>query len=132
MLCGCGIAGSILVCSASVVLVETVHGWQRLLPFGRHSKKGSGNEHKWVQFVECMLFSDVNNIMSECFSPRFRWLGLSLVLALPLSAAEKPIDKPIHATPLVPGPADGRIAFVTASMLEQVHYMKQPFDQTVS
>lgn len=35
-------------------------------------------------------------------------------------------------TPLSPGPADGRIAFLTARMLEQVDYVKQPFDGAVS
>jgi len=31
-----------------------------------------------------------------------------------------------------PGPLDGRIAFVTAGLLEQIHYSKQPFDRSVS
>jgi carboxyl-terminal processing protease len=31
-----------------------------------------------------------------------------------------------------PGPLDGKIAFVTAGLLEQIHYSKQPFDRTVS
>ena len=34
--------------------------------------------------------------------------------------------------PLAPGPVDGQIAFVTARMLEQYHYLRQPFDGTVS
>src|SRR5438876_798957 len=31
-----------------------------------------------------------------------------------------------------PGPLDGQIAFVTAKLLEQLHYLHQPFDETVS
>ncbi len=34
--------------------------------------------------------------------------------------------------PLAPGPVDGQIAYVTARMLEQYHYLRQPFDGTVS
>lgn len=34
--------------------------------------------------------------------------------------------------PLVPGPVDGQIAFVTARMLEQFHYLRQPFNTKVS
>jgi carboxyl-terminal processing protease len=34
--------------------------------------------------------------------------------------------------PVVPGPVDGRIAFLTARMLEEFHYSKQPFDEAVS
>lgn len=31
-----------------------------------------------------------------------------------------------------PGPTDGRIAYVTARLLEQLHYSRQPFDHSVS
>lgn len=34
--------------------------------------------------------------------------------------------------PVRPGPADGRIAFVTARMLEQLHYLRQPFNDATS
>ena len=34
--------------------------------------------------------------------------------------------------PVRPGPADGRIAFVTAKMLEQMHYLRQPFNDATS
>src|SRR5882724_9470632 len=33
---------------------------------------------------------------------------------------------------IAPGPLDGHIAFVTAKLLEQLHYLHQPFDETVS
>src|SRR5882672_10804118 len=75
-----------------------------------------------------MLVFCVNNIMSECFRPMFRWFPLSLALALPLAAAEKPINP----QPVEPGPVDGRIAAITTGMLEQIHYLKQPFDHAIS
>lgn len=34
--------------------------------------------------------------------------------------------------PVTPGPADGRIAFITGRMLEQLHYLKQPVDAAIS
>src|SRR5579863_5428613 len=34
--------------------------------------------------------------------------------------------------PVSPGPNDGRIAFVTAAMLQQMHYTRMKFDETVS
>jgi carboxyl-terminal processing protease len=34
--------------------------------------------------------------------------------------------------PIRPGPADGRIAYVVAQMLQQVHYSRQPFNDKVS
>ena len=36
------------------------------------------------------------------------------------------------AKPLRPGPTDGRIAFVTAKMLEKLHYTREPFGDKVS
>jgi carboxyl-terminal processing protease len=54
------------------------------------------------------------------------------------AAAEKPAlaDDSFKATdvfhPLVPGPVDGQIAYVTARMLEQYHYLRQPFTTKVS
>src|SRR5438552_3476315 len=44
-------------------------------------------------------------------------------------SSEKPV-KIFH--PVTPGPTDGHIARLTAQMLEQLHYLKQPFDRTVS
>src|SRR5205085_12193345 len=41
-------------------------------------------------------------------------------------------DKPLELVHVTPAPADGRIAFVTAKMLELNHYSKQPFDESVS
>ncbi len=50
-------------------------------------------------------------------------------LAAPLTHDQKTnhVFKPVR-----PGAADGRIAFVTAKMLEQLHYLRQPFNDTVS
>src|SRR5262249_4658117 len=70
-------------------------------------------------------------------------LGVTLGLTLycgqvfSLSSNEKaPLaqgsEKSPSAKRLTPGPADGRIAFVTASLLEQGHYSKQRFDRAVS
>jgi carboxyl-terminal processing protease len=71
-------------------------------------------------------------------------LLLSGRLALPLHATEttpasdkNPLtensDRPIPAfRPVAPGPVDGRIAQITAMMLEQMHYTKQKFDTSVS
>jgi carboxyl-terminal processing protease len=55
----------------------------------------------------------------------------------PTATTEPPVIPAVPSTssvrtPLVPGPADGRIGFVTARMLEQLHYRKQPFDDSVS
>jgi carboxyl-terminal processing protease len=35
-------------------------------------------------------------------------------------------------SPVAPTPADGRIAFLTAKMMEQAHYLRQQFDDSVS
>src|SRR5260370_8977525 len=44
-------------------------------------------------------------------------------------------DKTTNAAvfhPISPGPADGRIAFITATMLETHQYLRQKFDDTIS
>lgn len=74
--------------------------------------------------------------------PRARLLLLAFCfkLLLPLHAADsvalnsvKPAQGPTNAAALLrPGPDAGRIAFVTAEILEQYQYLRQPFDQTVS
>ncbi len=81
------------------------------------------------------------------FAVKMLLLGLSGSLALPLYSAEADNHPSPGATPalietsatpapalhqVTPGPADGRIAFLTASMLEQLHYLRQPFDWAVS
>src|SRR5437773_352633 len=77
---------------------------------------------------------------------RLLLLLLSCTLALPLYAAgaidhskdaDKVVlaeaqEKPIHVVPVSPGKTDGRIACVTANLLEQAHYSKQPFDRAIS
>src|SRR6266487_1099307 len=46
-----------------------------------------------------------------------------------LAATQDLATKPYKVSP---GPLDGQIAFVTAKLLEQLHYLHQPFDETVS
>ncbi len=66
-------------------------------------------------------------------------LPLALVFALsPLHAAEttvaSPTTAPSNSLPaeLKPGPDAGKIAFVTALMLEKLEYLQHPFDATMS
>ena len=68
---------------------------------------------------------------------------LALALILPLRATESTfnpsldgrtalaieIGKSAHPAPVTPGPNDGRIAYVTAWMLEHAHYLHLPFAQ---
>ncbi|MEY2427248.1 MAG: carboxyl-terminal processing protease [Verrucomicrobiota bacterium] len=81
--------------------------------------------------------------MRERFVLRLLLLLLSAQLALPLRAAEpveradkstaaEALEKPIQVVPVTPGRTDGRIACVTANLLEQAHYSRQPFDRAVS
>src|SRR6266404_5445861 len=57
--------------------------------------------------------------------------------AAPVSPADQPaaaasqdtVTKPYKVSP---GPLDGQIAYVTARLLEQLHYLHQTFDETVS
>ena len=78
---------------------------------------------------------------------RMLLLLLTGKLLLPLGAAEitpsstaQDISAPAQGTlnstnvfhPVSPGPLDGQIALVTARMLEKYHYLRQPFDSTVS
>src|SRR5215472_2732122 len=71
---------------------------------------------------------------------RYCLLVLSGALTLPFSVnvsladktdAPSP-EKAIRVTPVTPGPLDGKIAWVTASLLEQSHYSRQRFDQAMS
>ncbi len=74
-------------------------------------------------------------------------LVLSLCLALPLRSAEPvarsvPVEQPASSSAvtlstnawhlITPGPIDGQIASATAAMLERYHYLKKPFDETLS
>src|SRR5882724_2458317 len=94
-----------------------------------------------------LCYSPVNSkVMRERYVLRFLLLVLSVQLALPLYAAEaldrssradkaaltEAQEKPINILPVTPGRTDGRIACVTANLLEQAHYSKQPFDRSVS
>src|SRR5436190_9323415 len=60
---------------------------------------------------------------------------------LPLRAADVAVaekatsesqDKATKTYHVNPGPQDGQIAFVTANLLQKMHYAQQPFDDTVS
>ncbi|MGD0259022.1 MAG: carboxy terminal-processing peptidase [Verrucomicrobiota bacterium] len=85
--------------------------------------------------------------MIERLTLRILPLLLSLWAALPLWAAEAVVrsaagDQPAAATAsalatngfhlITPGPIDGQIASATAYMLENYHYLKKPFDDSVS
>jgi carboxyl-terminal processing protease len=82
--------------------------------------------------------------MIESSLIRFSALALSGSLLLSVWAAESTAPEEPSPSPaaidssntpaklVTPGPADGRIAFITARMLEQLHYLKQPIDASVS
>ena len=84
--------------------------------------------------------------MIERFAARILLLLLSGYLVLPLRSAESAISPPANPSSpaagsesstnsfrqITPGPIDGRIAFLAAAMLEKNHYLKRPFDATVS
>ena len=84
--------------------------------------------------------------MIERFAARFLLLLLSGYLVLPLRSAESAGRASIRSVlpdaaassstnffrPIAPGPIDGRVAFLTAAMLERNQYLKLPFDATVS
>jgi carboxyl-terminal processing protease len=73
--------------------------------------------------------------MIERFAVRIWLLLLSSIFVLPLRAADDTPEKgrgtnTFHR--IIPGPIDGQIAFLTARMLERYHYLRQPFNATVS
>ena len=84
--------------------------------------------------------------MKSRFILRIWLLILCGELALPLYSAQTDsrsaaLEKPAlaensaaatNAFHVAPSAMDGRIAFITARMLEQNHYLRQPFDQAVS
>ncbi len=49
-----------------------------------------------------------------------------------LAASESQADKTTKPFHVSPGPLDGQIAFTTANLLQNMHYAKQPFDESVS
>jgi carboxyl-terminal processing protease len=63
-------------------------------------------------------------------------LSCNLVLALHAAdstSATPAVERAVPAFhPISPGPGDGRIAYITARMLEQNHYLHQTFDGAVS
>ena len=56
----------------------------------------------------------------------------TLKAAVEKAGASENNDKVTAFKPVTPGPVDGRIAYVTAGLLESFHYSKQPFDRSVS
>jgi carboxyl-terminal processing protease len=92
-----------------------------------------------------MLISRKFYIMIQRFISRSLLLVLGCSLVLPVFAdlnnaspspseltATTNSDKSMAPYHVAPGPADGKIAFVTATLLQQTHFSKQPFDATVS
>jgi carboxyl-terminal processing protease len=92
-----------------------------------------------------MLVSGKFYIMIDRFISRSLLLVLGCSLVLPVFAdlnnanptpgeltATTNSDKSMAPYHVTPGPADGKIAFVTATLLQQTHFSKQPFDATVS
>jgi carboxyl-terminal processing protease len=80
--------------------------------------------------------------MIERLTPRFLLVLLGLSLVLPLRSAENQAnskDRQSASTsanreikPITPDPADGKIAFIAARMLEQLNFVRQPLDNSVS
>src|SRR6267142_5303571 len=95
---------------------------------------------------KAMLVSRKFYIMIDRFISRSLLLVLGCSLVLPVFAdvqttspatgdsltATSNSDKSMAPYHVTPGPADGKIAFVTATLLQQTHFSKQPFDATVS
>jgi carboxyl-terminal processing protease len=94
-----------------------------------------------------MLSLSIYKIMIERLPARALLLVLSLGLAFPLLSAEPGVHPgssdetaavaaSLTATNTLhfikPGPVDGEIASVTAQMLHRYHYLKKPFDESVS
>src|ERR1035437_4405653 len=85
--------------------------------------------------------------MIERLTARALLLLLTVYLALPLRSAEPAVrsaavDQPAAIAssaaatngfhPIPPGPIDGQIANLTAQLLQGHHYLKKPFDESVS
>ncbi|HVM50909.1 MAG TPA: carboxy terminal-processing peptidase [Candidatus Acidoferrum sp.] len=84
--------------------------------------------------------------MIERITARALLLLLSATLVLPLRSAEPAKRDSVPALwsdagqaagtncvrPIAPGPIDGRVAFLTAAMLEKNHYLRLPFDSALS
>jgi carboxyl-terminal processing protease len=99
-----------------------------------------------VQNVEGYVNFRKFYIMIDRLITRSLLLALSCWLILPvfadvqttgpsaetLAAATTNSDKSMAPYHVTPGPADGKIAFVTATLLQQTHFSKQPFDAGVS
>src|SRR6267142_1345269 len=95
---------------------------------------------------KAMLVSRKFYIMIDRFISRSLLLVFGCSLVLPVFAdvqttspatgdiltATTNSDKSMAPYHVTPGPADGKIAFVTATLLQQTHFSKQPFDATVS
>src|SRR5258708_6509463 len=68
----------------------------------------------------------MNHVKTKLFA-------LFALIALPFfSAVANAADTTNAPAPLVPGPNDGRIAYMTARLLENYHYSQQPLDAGMS
>src|SRR5947209_8925709 len=98
----------------------------------------------WATGPTCAMMRANLNSMSLFSVSRIPLLTLVLALSSPFfpnQASAKPDSPPVGTNAdqtaithfaFKPGPLDGKIAFVTAGLLEQIHYSKQPFDRAVS
>jgi carboxyl-terminal processing protease len=67
------------------------------------------------------------------FSVRLLLACLGLLLAFGWAPLRAELPSSISTNrPVTPGPLDGRIAFIAAKILEQLHYTKQEFNDEVS
>jgi carboxyl-terminal processing protease len=106
------------------------HGWRQ--PLRIRIFFHSNPEQFLLHFVQGVLLFVDFKVMIERLALRVLPLFLGWQLALPAFSVETAPPAPSETQksfhPLNPGPADGRIAYVTARMLEQLHYLKQPFN----
>src|ERR1041385_1663213 len=78
--------------------------------------------------------------MIERFFARMVLLVLGGTLVLPIFSAESTIpgtnsdtqERIARQYHVSPGPTDGQIAYYTARMLQDMHYLHQPFDAGIS
>lgn len=78
--------------------------------------------------ILCLSLASLLAVSAQAQSPK----PTPSVSSTNTSATQSPakVDKPWK--PVVAGPSDGRVAFVTATLLEEVDYLHRRFDNTVS
>src|SRR5262249_619365 len=62
----------------------------------------------------------------------FSVLSVAADQTTPANVGEPTEIKPAPPGPLKPGPNDGRIAFFTAALMKERHYLRQPFNAEIS